>query len=90
MRVTGNRIRKQRQRLPHAVGRVQRVSTQIEVVGAEITCPTARRAGGLGRLQSRLDDPRYARRHLVLQIENIFARAVEAVGPEMRAGFRLD
>src|SRR6266404_5727694 len=41
MRVAGNRLVKQRQRLPHVVGPVDRISTQIEVVGAEITCPAA-------------------------------------------------
>src|ERR1700758_532968 len=30
------------------------------------------------------------RSHFILQIEHIFERAVEAVGPEMRAGFGLD
>jgi hypothetical protein len=88
MRVVGKRLLKQRQRLPHAVGIVHRKGAQIEVVGAEIACPATSRAGGLGRLQCRLDDPRDARRHLILQIENIFERAVKAVGPEMLTGFR--
>ena len=72
MWVAGDGLLKQRQRLPYLPGREQRISTQIEVVGAEITCAAASRAGGLGRPQCRLDDPCDARRHLVLQIENIF------------------
>ena len=31
--------------------------------------------------------PGDADRHLVLKLEHVFERAVEAVGPEMRAGF---
>src|SRR6202030_648597 len=60
MRIAGNRLLKQRQRSPSLPGRVQRISTQIEVVGAEIACPAASRAGSLGRLQCRLNDPRDA------------------------------
>ena len=44
----------------------------------------------LGGFQRRLDDPRDADRHLVLEIEHVFERAVEAVGPEMRAGRGID
>ena len=29
-------------------------------------------------------------RHLVLKLEDVFERAVEAIGPEMRAGDRID
>jgi hypothetical protein len=46
--------------------------------------------GNFGGLQSRLDEPGDADRHLVLKVEHVFERAVEAVGPEMRAGRRVD
>ena len=87
MRVAGDGLLKQRQRGTQLKGPVHRISTQIEVVGAEIAGPTARRAGGLGGLQRWLDDPGDARRHLVLQIEDNLERTVEVVGPEMGAGF---
>ena len=44
----------------------------------------------LGGLQCRLDDPGDADGHLVLKLEDVFQRAVETVGPEMRAGLRVD
>ena len=44
----------------------------------------------LGGLQGRLDDARHADRDLVLKVEDIFQRAVEALGPQMRAGHRVD
>lgn len=37
-----------------------------------------------------LDDPDDTYCHLVLQIENILKRAVEMLGPEMRAALRFD
>ena len=67
-----------------------RIGAQIEVVGGQIVGRAAGRTGGLGGLQCRLDDAGDARRHLVLKLEDIFERAVEAVGPEMRAGRRVD
>jgi hypothetical protein len=43
-----------------------------------------------GGLQRRLDDPGDGGGNLVLQVEHVFQGAVEAVGPEMRADFRVD
>jgi hypothetical protein len=44
----------------------------------------------LGGKQGRLDDAGDADRHLILQLENLFNQAVEAVGPQMRAALGLD
>src|SRR5215471_7700280 len=41
-------------------------------------------------MQRRFDDAGDTDRHLVLQLENIFERAVEVVCPEMRAALGLD
>ena len=41
-------------------------------------------------LQARLDDADDALGDLILKLENVVQRAVEAVGPEMRAGFGFD
>src|SRR6185437_17168802 len=47
-------------------------------------------ARGFRDPQFRLDDAGDARRHLVLKVEHVFDLALEAVGPEMRAGARID
>ena len=44
----------------------------------------------LGGLQRRLDHPPDTESDLVLQIEHIFQRAVETIGPQMRAGLGVD
>ena len=92
MRVAGDSLLEQRQRLPHLPlgGKVHRIGPQIGIIGAEIACRPASRARGFGRLQRRLDDASNADRDLLLQFEYVFERAVEAVGPQVRAGFRLD
>src|SRR6266849_3114034 len=59
-------------------------------MGGEVVRWAVGRTEGFGGLQCRLDDAGDARRHLVLEVEDIFERAVEAVGPEMRAGFSFD
>jgi hypothetical protein len=69
---------------------VLRIGAQVEVVGGEIVCRAADRAGGLGGLQGRLDGPGDADRDLVLKLEDIFERAVEPIGPEVRAGRGVD
>ena len=69
---------------------IQFIGAEVEIIGGEVAGWTAPGAAGLGRLQGRLDDPGDAGRHLILQIEDVFHRAVETVGPEMRAGLRLD
>ena len=63
---------------------------EIEVVSGEVVGWPCGRPADFGRLQGRLDDAGAGDRNLVLQIEDIFERAVEAVGPEMRTRFRLD
>jgi hypothetical protein len=58
---------------------------QVQVVGGKIVGRAVSRMSALGGLQCRLDDAGDARCHLVLKVEDIFERAVEAVGPEMSA-----
>jgi hypothetical protein len=66
----------------------QRAKIQVErgqVVGRPVG-----QAPRLGHFEGRLDDTGDADCHLVLQRENVFEETVEAVGPEMRAGRRVD
>src|SRR6516162_7858092 len=85
LRVTTNRLFEQRQRLspPPLRGIIDRKGAQIEVVGAEIARRAAGRASGFYGLQRRLDDTGNGIGDLLLQVEHIFERAVEAIGPEM-------
>src|SRR5438094_6837075 len=48
------------------------------------------RAGSLGYLQRRFDHAGNAASHFVLEVEDVLERAVEPIGPEMRAGFGID
>src|SRR6516165_349011 len=91
-RIAFDRLLKQTERLRASPCRRQnhRIGAQVEVVGSKVVRRAAGRAGGLGGLQCRLDHAGDARRHLVLQLEDVFQRAVEAVGPQMRAGHRVD
>src|SRR5207248_234784 len=70
--------------------KIARKPTQVEIVGSEVGGRPRGGALHLGGLQSRLDDPGDADSDLVLQLEYIFQRAVEAVGPQMSAGQRID
>ena len=88
-----DRLAEQRQRLVRilrhrsdSVGQ----SAQIEVIGIEAVGPLASRAVDLALPERRLDDTGDIDGDLVLKLENVFERAVEAVGPEMRAGCRVD
>ena len=63
---------------------------QIEIIGIEAVRPFAPRAFDLGLAERRLDDTGDANRDLVLKLEDVFERTVEAVGPEMRAAERVD
>src|ERR1700731_3618988 len=91
LRVTTNRLFEQSQRLSYLPvgGRIHRKGAQIGVVGGEIARRAAGRRGGFGGLQRWLDDPGNRSRDLVLEVEHIFERAVEMVGPEMCPGFGL-
>src|SRR6516164_3645613 len=71
-------------------GKEHGVRPQVRIIGAEIGGRAVGRAGGFGGLQRRLDDAGDAGRDLVLQLEDIFERTVEAVGPQMRPGQRVD
>src|SRR5262249_40238267 len=67
-----------------------RISAQIEVISSEVAGRAMGRARRFSSLQCRLDDPGDTRSHLVLKLEYVFQRAVEAVGPEMHAACRVD
>src|SRR6516164_3530327 len=62
-----------------------RKRAQVEIVGAEVSRWPRGGSAHLGGLQSWLDDPGDADRYLVLKLEDVLQRAVEAVGPEMRS-----
>src|SRR5205823_2295015 len=77
----------QSQSLDHPLFRYwkeDRKRTQVEIVGAEVGRRPRGGAAHLGGLQGRLDHAGDAERYLVLKLEYIFHRAVEAVGPQMR------
>ncbi len=65
-------------------------AAQEIVIGIETFGRLAFGAFDFGLLQLRPDRADDARRHLVLQIEDILQRAVETVGPEMRIGRAVD
>jgi hypothetical protein len=87
--VAADSLLSKRQRLPRLPFHLKSASAQIGIIGAGI----ARRAVGrprlLGRLQRRLDDAGDADSDLLLQLEHVFERAVETVGPQMRPRFLL-
>src|SRR5262252_8566079 len=67
-----------------------RKRAQIEIIGAEFGRLARGGSAHLGGLQSRLDDPGDAQCHTVLKVEDIFERAIETVGPEMRTWDGID
>jgi hypothetical protein len=82
----------QRNGLPHAlvgVGVSQCQGTQIEVIGIEALGRLAACALDLGLPQLGLDRAGDAGCDLILQIEDVVERAVEVIGPDMRAGGRV-
>src|SRR5215472_11066624 len=89
-RITLDRLLKKIERFAGSRRKHHRVGAQIEVVRGEVICWAAGRARGLGGLQGWLDDPGDARCHLVLEVENVFERSVEAVGPHVRPGCGVD
>jgi hypothetical protein len=66
------------------------VGAEIKVVGRQIRGRATDRTCGLRCLQCRLDDSGNAGCDPVLQVEDVFERAVEPVGPQMRAGLGFD
>src|SRR5262249_15026640 len=88
-----DRLLKQSQSLENPLFRAwkeNRKRAKIEIIGGEVDRGPCSGATHLGRLQGWLDHPREPERHPVLQLENIFKRAIEAIGPQMRPGCRLD
>src|SRR5262249_51121168 len=63
-----------------------RQRAQVKVVGLEALGRLPAGAVYFGEAQPRFDRTDDARRHPVLQIEDVVERAVEAVGPDMGAG----
>src|SRR6516225_5359185 len=57
---------------------------------SESSCRLTSCTRKFSRLQGRLDDAGDARSDLVLKFEDIFEQAVEAIGPQMRSGVRVD
>src|SRR6476469_5775685 len=93
MRIDRDRLLKQSEGIKNPLFRYRREGrkrTKVKIVGGEIVGRPSGRATHLGGLQGRLDDPGDASRHLVLQVENVSERTVEAVGPQMRARKRID
>ncbi len=93
MPIDRDRLFEQSQSLENPLFRYRiegRKRAQIEIVGGEVGRRPRGGAAHLGGLQGRLDHPGNADSDLVLELEHVFERAVEAVGPQMRAGFGLD
>jgi hypothetical protein len=63
---------------------------QIEIVGIEAVSRLPAYPLYLGLPQPRFDRAGGARRRLLLKLEDIVEHAVETVGPDMRAGGRVD
>jgi hypothetical protein len=68
----------------------ERESTQVQILCSDVAGRSLGRSADFRSSQCRFDDPSHTDRHLVLQLENIFEGAVEALGPQMRAGFSLN
>ena len=93
MRIDRDRLIEQSQSLENPLFRnwkEGRKRAQIEIVGGEIGRRPRGGAAHLGCLQGRLDDPGDAESDFVLKLENVFDQAVEAVGPQVRAGLGVD
>src|SRR6266481_1925351 len=92
-RIASNRLPEQFERFDRLVlfpGLIKWQGTQVEIVGGQIASRPLGRTADFGRLQCWLDDAGNARRHLVLKLEDVFERAVEPIGPEMRVAGRID
>ena len=63
---------------------------QKEVVGVKVLGPLPTRSFDLRSQQARFDDANHLLCDLILQIENVFQRAVESVRPQMRPGLGFD
>src|SRR5215472_2387465 len=62
-----------------------RQGAQVEIVGRQVVCWPVGRTRDFGGLQGRLYDPGDADCDSVLKLKDVLQRAVEAVGPEVRA-----
>ena len=70
--------------------RNMRKGPKVQVISRQIAGRAFRRPPDLRGLQGRLDDTGDADGDLVLQLEHVFERAVEAIGLKMGAGLRFD
>src|SRR5216683_591545 len=93
MRIALNRPREQAERLHYPIVLVRGpkwYSAEIEVIGGRVARWSVSDAPDLGGLQRGFDHPGDADGDLVLQLEHVFQRAVEPVGPQMRSIRRVD
>jgi hypothetical protein len=67
-----------------------RKCTQVEVVSAKVGSRPRGGTAHLCGLQRRLNDSGNAESNFVLKLEDIFQRAVEAIGPKVRASEGID
>ena len=89
MRVDRDRLLEQSQGLDAPLFRQRkeiRKCAQVEIVSGEVRRRPRGGAAHLGRLQRRFDNAGDVDRNLVLKLEHVFQRPIEAVGPEMRTG----
>src|SRR4029078_8300922 len=93
IRLKRERFRQQLERLIDVVwhaGMSIRIGAQIEAIGVEIFHALALGALYLYPAQSRLDGADHAHRDLVLEFEDVVALTIVALGPDVRAGGRID
>ena len=93
MPIDRDRLLEQPQSLENSIFRYRkdgRERAQVEVVGSEVIRWPRGGSAHLGRLQCRLNHAGDADRDPVLELEDVLQRAVEAVGPQMRAGQGID
>src|SRR6266851_8229520 len=93
MRIALNRPREQAEPLHYPIVLVRGpkwYSAEIEVIGGRVARWSVSDAPDLGGLQRGFDHPGDADGDLVLQLEHVFQRAVEPVGPQMRSIRRVD
>src|SRR6516162_10208309 len=93
VRIDRDRLVEQSQSLDNPLLRhwkEDRKRAQVEIVGAEIGRRPRGGAAYFSCLQCRLDNTGSAESDFVLKLENIFQRAVETVGPQMRPAEGID
>ena len=67
-----------------------RKGAQVEVISIKIIRAFSPRSLYFGSLQAWFDHANYAFGDLILEVENVFDRTIEPVGPEMHSGLSFD